>query len=452
MSSPYPHVEESVPLAPYRDAGSDRGSDLEFDVVRRPKKKNPAWRLGRWAAIVLTISVLLNVICLILLSFIALGSKTLDKTESVSHRVQVFPAPILGADESEITHYYPAQGDFFLPQVPFYNQPPKEHPRTPLFIPFTRNSAMLRQTVLGYIAAGWPRQDIVIIDNSGTMDANSRQALSPDNPFYLPYDLFRFRYGVSILQTPTLLNFAQLQNFMLRIAMSRHWKYYFWSHMDVGILSMEDIQPYKPFFRRVLEILSESGILTPAEDLKWGVKFFNFDYLTLVNVAAWYKTGQWDVFIPYYATDCDAYGRLQMSGFSKDDVKAGYIWDIAATIDDPETKFFPGESELRELENIDGGADNLNKFLNTERYRSLKHEFDTLQQQKLSNSAGRNTWQTAQKGGAGQMWTYDPSGFQTAWWEAAAFGRHVFELKWKTSDCNLLGAHKQLNDLWASEH
>jgi hypothetical protein len=32
---------------------------------------------------------------------------------------------------------------------------------------------MLQQTVLSYIAGGWPQGDSIIVDNSGTLDANS---------------------------------------------------------------------------------------------------------------------------------------------------------------------------------------------------------------------------------------------------------------------------------------
>jgi hypothetical protein len=205
---------------------------------------------------------------------------------------------------------------------------------------------MLRQAVLGYIAAGWPRSDIIIVDNSGTLDANEQNLLTHDNPFYLDYDLFRSRYGVSILQTPTLLNFAQLQNYFLRTAISEGWDYFFWSHMDVGILSYEDEVPYRSFYARILEVLKETGTTEENDEDRWGIKFFNYDFLTLVNVKAWRRVGQWDTFIPYYATDCDAYGRLRMNGYAIDDVKAGHIFDVAATIEDPEDKFFPPQSEL----------------------------------------------------------------------------------------------------------
>ncbi|KAL7793009.1 hypothetical protein V8C37DRAFT_379001 [Trichoderma ceciliae] len=165
--------------------------------------------------------------------------------------------PVLGASSFDFAMYFPAQGNNFFPLVASYNVPPRQRPKTPLFIPFTRNNAMLRQTVLGYIASGWPREDIIIVDNSGTADANDLKLLSRSNPFFLDYNLFRYRYGVSILQTPVLLNFAQLQNFMMRVAMARHWPYFFWGHMDVGVLSYEEETPYTSLYQRVLKILDE---------------------------------------------------------------------------------------------------------------------------------------------------------------------------------------------------
>ena len=204
---------------------------------------------------------------------------------------------------------------------------------------------MLQQTVLSYIAAGWPRNDFIIVDNSGTLDSNEKDLLSKDNAFRLDYHVLRSRYGVSILQTPTLLNFAQLQNFFLRTALTEGWDYYFWSHMDVGVLSYEDQMPYRSFYSRVLGILQEAGV-TNRSKRTWAAKFFNFDYLTVVNVQAWRKIGQWDTFIPYYATDCNAYSRARLHGYDIDDVTVGHIFDVANTIDDPESKFFPPPSDL----------------------------------------------------------------------------------------------------------
>jgi hypothetical protein len=74
--------------------------------------------------------------------------------------------------------------------------------------------------------------------------------------------------------------------------------------------------------------------------------FLTSTNLTLVNVQAWREIGQWDTFIPYYATDCDAYSRARLHGYDIDNVTVGHIFDVANTVDDPESKFFPPPSNL----------------------------------------------------------------------------------------------------------
>lgn len=358
--------------------------------------------------------------------------------------------PVLGESSFDFGMYFPAQGNNFFPLVASYNEPPKHRPKTPLFIPFTRNNAMMRQTVLGYIASGWPREDIVIVDNSGTNDANNLKLLSTSNPFFLDYDLYRYRYGVSILQTSVLLNFAQIQNFMLRVAMARHWPYFFWSHMDVGILSHEEETPYTSFYERTLKILDEAESSRISGKSKWAVKFFNFDYLSLVNVEAWRHIGQWDVFIPYYSTDCDAYGRVKMAGYDIDGVGVGHIWDVADFVDNPEAKFFPPATQPMS----EKGSDSANNTSsgdnapNSERFKALRQELQNIQDAKVGNSKGRNTWQNMQKGGKGEQWTYHPAGFQAAWWEMAEDGRKLYSKKWGGAGCDLFGEKKTIDDMW----
>lgn len=145
----------------------------------------------------------------------------------------------------------------FLPRVPKYNIYKSDtlRPRTPLLIGFTRNYKMLEQTVLGYISAGWPRRDIIVVDNSGTMNANKRKLLSKSNPFFLDYEKLTTRYGVNIFRTPTLLSFAQLQNFIISTALEYGWEYYYWSHMDIMILGHEEETPYKSVYEKIVEDL-----------------------------------------------------------------------------------------------------------------------------------------------------------------------------------------------------
>jgi hypothetical protein len=347
---------------------------------------------------------------------------------------------------------------------------------------------MLRQAVLSYIAAGWPRNDIVIVDNTGVMDSNYRHALAPDNPFFLDYDMFRRRYGVSILQTPTLLNFAQLQNFFLRAAVARQWPFFFWSHMDIAILGGEDIAPYKSFYHRVIDVLDSVGLdqystmpPTPEQedgkedqsstrhtlvemrtnrhqDLKWAIKFFEFDNLALINVDAWKHIGPWDVFIPYYNTDCDAYARVLLSGYTKDEVQAGYIFDVANVVEDPEIRFFPAENELdrKKWGLAPEGPERAGGEVNSTRFQWLKFELEEMMDIKNTNEMGRNTWQGAHLNRKPlkhvEPWAHDPKAFQAAWWAAADFGRAMYVKKWGTLQCDLEDSNKTLDDAWLQEY
>jgi hypothetical protein len=372
----------------------------------------------------------------------------------------------------------------------------------------------MKQAVLSYISAGWPRADIVIIDNSGTMDANNNRLLSRANPFYLDYDIYRRRYGITLIQTPTLLNFAQLQNFMLRVAISRDWPYFFWSHMDVAVLGAEEVTPYKSFYHRVLDVLDASGmdqwdikarkvlsqglpsfdrkeifsgwfdrVMRKDPDLqtkkkrslskrelrqkpRWGIKLFAYDYLTLVNVDAWREVGQWDTFIPYYATDCDAYERMKLAGYKVEEVQVGHVFDIADALKDPEERFFPSPNQRSRNKWGIGpaGEEPFGGRLNSWRYKWLKSELTEMVERKEKNPDGRNYWQAGAKderkpGKNGkpkrkkpEPWTYDPKGFQAAWWGAADAGRSMYIKKWGTMDCDLRGAGKTLDDIWMLEY
>lgn len=380
------------------------------------------------------------------------GSDGRSKPETLSSSSILPSSYLLGSEEDATKLWFPPPSSLnshFQPAVASYNQPPpmSDRPRTPLFIAFTRNSAMLQQTLLSYIAAGWPREDIIVVDNSGTMDANARALLSASNPFHLDYALLRTHYGVSVLQTPVLLNFAQLQNFFLRTAMAHDWRVFFWSHMDVAVLSDEGAGAeggYKSFYARVLDILADLGVESLTGDFnakkdteKWAIKYFTYDWLTLVNVEAWRAIGAWDVFIPFYTTDCDAYSRLAMHGFIKGDVRAGRIFDLASAIADPETKFFPSS------QNDDNSP-------NSPRYRALVAELEALEAQKPESQ--RNHWQDAQGlHGAGEPWTYDPRGFQSMWWATAEKGRDMYRLKWGTMECRLDEHGYSLKDAWKGE-
>ncbi|KAK6355706.1 hypothetical protein TWF718_000099 [Orbilia javanica] len=293
-----------------------------------------------------------------------------------------FPRPPSSNDYSN-----PQSGDpYFLqplpeeryPIVPSYNTLSKDSkhflaakhlipqsPMTPLFIPFGRNHLMLQQTVLSYIAAGWPRSHIYIIDNTGTMDANIRGLLSKSNPFHLDYEIYRGRYGVNIIRTPTIFSFSQLQNFMLSTAMNKGWSHYYWTHQDVAVLSDETRKPYKSFYENIISSLVSLHPTMNSTDAKkegkrWGLVWYSFDHLSLVNVAVALDTdaniGAWDTFIPYYHSDCDYYERMRLNGFPILERRAGDIYDVAQHVKDPEYYFFGGERESSSKEGKKGGS------------------------------------------------------------------------------------------------
>lgn len=129
-----------------------------------------------------------------------------------------------------------------LPSIAPWNRPPAQHveEKTPLFIGFTRNWPLLQQCVLSYITAGWPPGDIYVVDNTGTFKSNFPPGkLTLQNPFYLDVERLEGVFGVNVISTPTLLSFAQLQNFYIFTALERGWGEYFVSHSQIDDLENE---------------------------------------------------------------------------------------------------------------------------------------------------------------------------------------------------------------------
>ncbi|KAJ6257381.1 hypothetical protein Dda_8270 [Drechslerella dactyloides] len=390
---------------------------------------------------------------------------------------------------SETAYFYPPLQQQHYPVVPAYNilsdsavatlarKLIPQTPLTPLFIPFTRNAGMLVQTVLSYIAAGWPRSHIYVVDNSGTMDANARGKLTAANPFFLDYDLLRGRYGVNVVRTPTLLSFAQLQNYMLATASAGGWTYFYWSHQDVAVVGNETATPYRSFYENIVqslvdvydgadtagwtaETLAEAGRkdrATAAATVQrgsmwrgevensskrpWGMVLYAFDWLALVNVQAAADdklgVGAWDPFIPYYSADCDYHERLRQAGWALLERSVGAVYDVAEQVEGVEELFF--------------GTDGEHATLNSDRYLNVTIQLWELSVMKNSVSQDRNTWQTALTGKKGQPWTYDAEGFDKGWWYATDAGRQIYKKKWGTDSCWPSSEGKELKDLWREE-
>ncbi|KAK4142018.1 uncharacterized protein C8A04DRAFT_38669 [Dichotomopilus funicola] len=259
-----------------------------------------------------------------------------------------------------------------LLQPPRANRPPKVHvpEQTPLFIGFTRNWPQLLQCVVSYVAAGWPAEDIWVVENTGAMDANARGRLTLQNPFYLNHTQLGM-LGVRVIMTPTLLTFAQLQNFYLWTALTRNYPHYFWSHQDVIVFSNENAtaaSPLTPFFTNpkfksqpkhpskhpilppptnlspptlyTNAVLTLRYLTTPSPGYKsppaWAHHFFAYDHLALVNRDAVLSQGGWDTHIPFYSSDCDTYLRLRWAGLEQTESysAAGRILDVGSVLGD----------------------------------------------------------------------------------------------------------------------
>ena len=344
-----------------------------------------------------------------------------------------------------------------LPSIPAWNKPPKSHVKhhTPLFIGFTRNWRLLQQTVVSYIVAGWPPEDIYVIENTGVMNSNRDGLLSLQNPFYLDHHRLTKILGINVISTPTLFTFAQLQNFYLYTALEKKWDYYWWAHMDTVVVSDEEYvgQPYKSLYIRAVEAMEKT--LEPS----WGplaTLWYAYDRLALVRTQAFVDVGGWDTMIPFYMTDCDMHERLWMKGFKIENEEAGKVWDIAASLDDLEMLYRRGEVGRKERE---GAGDALERReldkrkeaevqKNSPAYHELLAKLDELQTAKAENKGGRNTWQARQKGGQGEPFYRDSDGFEkgvSLWMD---FGRDVFAEKWGRGPCDIRDAGLKDGDEW----
>ncbi|KAI9800663.1 MAG: hypothetical protein M1825_003985 [Sarcosagium campestre] len=379
-----------------------------------------------------------------------------------------------------------------LPPVPSWNRPPSPHVKesTPLYIGFTRNWRLLQQTVVSYITAGWPPEDIYVVDNSGTMDSNKHGLLTLQNPFYLDYRRLTEVFGVNVITTPTLLTFAQMQNFFLFDALQKNRTHYFWGHMDVVAVSKEDKEDFQSLYMFAVEGLREA--LAPGfarddngREGRWGIRFFAYDRLALVNALAFNEVGGWDPQIGYYLTDCDMHERLSMAGFKQGNAWAGLVYDTGSSLDDllvlfrrkplksaklaaqqvTESTTAKGEAEVRSKavlkdkkpsvtprqSAIDARFGPEDKF-NSPAWLEMVHELDAMQVAKNSAKGGRNFWQRRQSGGQGEPFYRDPEGFERALVMTIDRGRDIFAEKWGHRECNLIASGLGAKDAWRVDH
>ena len=346
-----------------------------------------------------------------------------------------------------------AKGPSDLPSIPPWNTPPNPHVNetTPLFIGFTRNWLLLQQVVVSYVTAGWPPSDIYIVENTGTMRSNRDGLLTLQNPFYLDYHRLTKVLGVNIISTPTLLTFAQLQNFYVYTALEKGWEHYFWSHMDTIAVSDEeyDVEPYQSLYMRAVYVMRET--MRP-EYGPLAARWFNYDMLSLVRTKAFVDVGGWDTMISFYLTDCDMHERLWMRNFKIENAQAGRLWDVSTSLEDLAI-LYHRETKKANLKRADTDTPTAKDSIsaatrNSSAYHDLIGILDEMQHHKHGDTSGRNTWQARQQGGKGEPFYRDPGGFERAIAMTIEHGRRVFGEKWGRGECNLRDVGLVEEDAW----
>ena len=361
----------------------------------------------------------------------------------------------------DITDNFPraanAKSPADLPEIPPWNKPPEPHikEKTPLFIGFTRNWRLLQQVVVSYITAGWPPEDIYVVDNSGVMHSNQNGLLSLQNPFYLDYKRLTEVLKVMVLTTPTLLTFAQLQNFFTFTAVERGWEHYFWAHMDSPAVSDEEYEeegePYKSLYMRAITVMRAT--MEPGYG-PLAARWFAYDRLTLVRTKAYVDVGGWDTLIPFYMGDCDMHERLWMRNFTIEDAKAGLVYDVASAIDDLEMFYRRKPPKFKREDPPPPAAPEPPAPVakadgrNSQEYHALLQKLDEMQRAKNEDKGGRNTWQAAQQGGQGEPFYRDGPGFEKGIVMTMDLGRNVFEEKWGRGPCNIREVGLGEDDAW----
>ena len=377
-----------------------------------------------------------------------------------------------------------------LPPIPSWNRPPNPHvpEKTRLYIGFTRYWPLLQQVVISYITAGWPPEDIYVVENTGTFDANKRSLLTSSNPFYMDYHRLTKVFGVNVITLPSLQSFAQLQNFYLSEAINNNLPYYFWGHMDVVLTTHEDVSPYRSLYQIAVDTIRESQSPDFERDPEtgkskpWAIRFFAYDWFALVNAESFQKLGGWDSMVSYYGTDCDMHSRIAMNGYSTPIADAGEVFDVGKSLDDLEvlyrrrkkgsglkrmvgeqtevgghtsSSFSSNSSAAAGTPSSLAGSKYLEQTEPDERggpgWRALKETLGEMAKEKREDPY-RNSWQLKQRGGQGEPYYYDADGWETALQMTIDTGMKINEEKWGHRGCDIKGAGLKEGDQWRVEH
>lgn len=278
------------------------------------------------------------------------------------------------------------------------------------------------------------------------MTSNKNGRLTLQNPFFLDHRRLTTILGVNVLTTPTLLTFAQLQNFYLYEATTRSWSTYFWSHMDVVALPDERQSPYTSLYHRAVEVLRAT---TSPSASRWGFRFFGYDRLTLVNAAALTDVGGWDTMIPFYGTDCDMHERMVMADYPISDAFIGYIYDMGDSL--PDLSLLYRQDDAASLALCSKNADAAYGLADC-RYEALIRMCDVLQAAKNDKQGGRNYWQGRARGGEGEPFYRDAEGFSIGLDMVIEGGQRLYSEKWGHRGCDLRGSGLRAEDAWRVYH
>ena len=265
------------------------------------------------------------------------------------------------------------------------------------------------------------------------MDANQRGRLGLQNPFYLDHQRLTQVFGVNVITTPSLQSFAQLQNLFLFQAIKNNWPHYFWAHMDILVQSAEDKEPYKSFYLKCVDTIRQIARAQRKTDkVPWALKYFAYDWVTLMNTAAMVELGGWDTMIGYYTTDCDMYDRMRMANMTTDIADSGPVYDTGESFEDLAILYRAGDQR------------------GSEKWTYLQEAARNMT--RVKNQGGeRNRWQIQQMGGVGEPYYRDMDGFHEALEYNVQAGVSTFKAKWGDAGCALRTKGLKAGDEWLVE-
>jgi hypothetical protein len=233
---------------------------------------------------------------------------------------------------------------------------------------------------------------------------------------------------------------------------------------DVIAISDEDFTDdstgeYKSLYQRVVDDLRTviDPSYAPYDQLlvdtrleskpgRWALRFYAYDRLTLMNAKALEDTGGWDIWIPYYGTDCDMYERFTMHGWSQGNGHVGAVYDVGSSLEDLHVLYRDRKDPNRNPNSTEPDT------RNSEEYRSLRAYMDQMSAAKNDHEGGRNFWQATQSGGQGEPYYIDGDGFEKAIRMTMDHGGNVMSEKWGTHGCGIRAAGLKAGDEWRVEH